>query len=146
MNNSNQPDIPAIAILYHKQSTSAMTRFFAMPHGVTLGQPLADDAIVSNKAMLDNAVEAHPAAIAATLEQWFNLPAGSLSIESGYRAWVNDAEAQQRVYLMRFTTMDPPFDEAEAIGGSFFTLTQARGLPASQLALLRLAYVLIMEG
>ena len=54
--------------------------------------------------------------------------------------WVSAGADGGDVYLAHFTSIDPPFEAAEAAGAAFIDLTQARGLPAAELALLRLAY------
>jgi hypothetical protein len=48
------------------------------------------------------------------------------------------------IYLARFATFEPPFMEAGWQGCWFISLTEARGLPAVELELLRRAYVLVM--
>ncbi|OIQ03034.1 MAG: hypothetical protein AUK36_05655 [Zetaproteobacteria bacterium CG2_30_59_37] len=131
----------ARAILYHKQSTSAMTRFFRLDAGgVCLGRPGPNPAIAGARVVV------HPASVAAELERWMGLPSGGLLVDAAYQEHMDVAGLSLPVYLMRFTTMDPPFTAAEAVGGSFITLTQARGLGSTELELLRTAYTMIMEG
>lgn len=144
----------ARVILYHKQSTSAMTRFFRMNseedaagEGVLVGRPLPQLAtLLGDEVGEPSAVVPHPGAIATELEKWLALPAGSLSPEGDFLQLVEVPGSVIRIYLMRFTTIDPPFAEAEAVDAAFVPLTQTRGLPPVQMELLRSAYAAIMEG
>lgn len=136
----------ARVILYHKQSTSAMTRFFRFNNaGVVVGGALPDLA-AAVAAGPERAVVAHPGSIAAELERWLNLQAGDLEVDSDYRELVEVPGNLLHVHLIRFTTIDPPFMQAEQANGSFISLTQARGLSPVELELLRSAYTHIMEG
>jgi len=144
----------ARVILYHKQSTSAMTRFFRMNsegdnagEGVLIGRPLPQLAtLLGNEAGEPSGVVPHPGAIASELEKWLTMPAGSLTPDGDFLQRVEIPGSVIRVYLMRFTTIDPPFDRAEAVDAAFVPLTQTRGLPPVQMELLRSAYAAIMEG
>jgi len=147
----------ARVILYHKQSTSAMTRFFRLNsegevrdtgEGVLVGRPLPQLATLldSDSGSDSDGIVPHPGAIAAELEKWLALPAGSLQVDGDFMQLVEIPGSVVRVYLMRFTTIDPPFDHAEAVDAAFVPLTQTRGLPSVQMELLRSAYAAIMEG
>jgi len=147
----------ARVILYHKQSTSAMTRFFrlngegeARGEGVLVGRPLPQLATLlgadADSGGEPAGVVPHPGAIAAELEKWLALPAGSLQVDGDFMQLVEIPGSVVRVFLMRFTTIDPPFDRAEAVDAAFVPLTQTRGLPPVQMELLRTAYATIMEG
>jgi hypothetical protein len=48
------------------------------------------------------------------------------------------------VLFRSFTSIDPPFAAAEAIGGRFIAITEARGLPPVELDLLRKAYEILI--
>lgn len=138
----------ARVILFHKQSTSAMTRFFKLNlGGVLLGKQIDKlSQVVTGERDDTSSVVAHPGAMAAELERWLRLEPGDLEVDSDYREVVEVPGNLLQVYLIRFTTIDPPFAEAEHAGASFITLTQARGLPPIELELLRIAYAHIMEG
>ncbi len=143
----------ARVILYHKQSTSAMTRFFKLEgeesgEGILIGRPLPTLArrLDTEEESADCRVVPHPGAIAAELEQWLTLPAGSLELDAEFIQRVEIPGEVVRIYLMRFTTIDPPFDEAAAAHAAFVPLTQTRGLPPVQMELLREAYTAIMGG
>lgn len=135
-------------ILFHKQSTSAMTRFFkSNDAGVLIGGDLPEQArVVTGEVEASSAVVAHPAAIIAELAKWLSLPADAMEVESEYVELLEVPAQVIRVCLIRFTTIDPPFAEAEKANASFIALTQARTLAAVELELLRSAYIQIMEG
>lgn len=139
----------ARVMLYHKQSTSAMTRFFMHPGGVVIGRALPELAAIvesgSGQPVTDNVVP-HPGALAAELEQWLGLPTGSIEVNADFAELVEVPGSLLRVYLLRFTTIDPPFDAAAGVDARFEPLTRTRGLPPVQMELLRTAYAAIMEG
>lgn len=132
-------------IFYHKQSTSARTRFLRLDHGGVCGC----DALPAGATLLGEETEnpesaCPPAALIAAAESRLALPGGSLEAERGYCCRVATPDGTIQVYLARFTAIDPPFDEVAVRGAAFIDLTQARGLPAVELALLRRAYEWIM--
>jgi len=148
MNNFSPLLDSARVILFHKQSTSAMTRFLKCNDGgVCIGEPLPKLAqVVTGEEVSTSGVVPHPGAIAAELENWLGLAAGSLEVDADYQELIEIPGKILHVYLMRFTSMDPPFAEAEGVGATFIALTQARGLSPVELELLRSAYTMIMEG
>jgi hypothetical protein len=107
-------------ILFHKQKTSARTRFLRFADTVLACGPL-------------------PAA-----EERLALPVGSLEIVDDFQMDVDTADGAVPVLLAGFTSIDPPFAAAEAIGGRFVAITEARGLPAVELELLRQAYEVLI--
>ena len=132
-------------IVYHKQSTSARTRFLRLDHGGVCGlEPLPADAELSEEAAVPSKVVSHPAPLIRAAESYLGLHAGSLEAEPGFRCRVTSAEGASEVFLARFLSTDPPFDKAADRGGTFIDLTQARGLLAVELDLLRRAYELIL--
>jgi hypothetical protein len=107
-------------ILFHKQKTSARTRFLRFADTVLAFGPV-------------------PAA-----EVRMALPAGSLEIVDDFRMDVDTADGTVPVLLAGFTSIDPPFAAAEAIGARFAPITEARGLPPVELELLRHAYEVLI--
>lgn len=135
-------------VLYHKQATSARTRFLRFDYeSVCAFEPLsASPAAGPGGDPTDpRPVIAHPAPLLARAERWLGLPGGSLEAESGFREQVETPDGPLTVYLARFTTIDPPFDAAARVGGTFVALTETKDLPRAELALLRQAYALIMD-
>ncbi|MFD2113195.1 hypothetical protein [Thiorhodococcus fuscus] len=128
-------------IMYHKQATSARTRFLKLPYGGVCGfEALPEGASLASGDGESESLVSHPAPLLREAESQLGLATGSLEAESGYRCKINWEEGSAEVYLAHFTSIDPPFDEVSAQGATFIDLTQARNLPQVELALLRLAY------
>jgi len=133
------------AILYHKQSTSARTRFLKFSRGsvcafdpIPMPAQLLED-LPSNTVL-------HPAPVLRELEERLGFRMGTLEAEGEYRQLLETPGGTIQVVLARITTMDPPFDLAKEADACFIDLTQARGLPQIELELLRHAYELVLGG
>ncbi|MEW5769482.1 MAG: hypothetical protein AB1831_03875 [Pseudomonadota bacterium] len=130
-------------ILAHKQKTSGRLRFLRLPHGTLLFQPLPRLSV-----LLDDAppprVAHHPAFFLKAAEDWLKLPAGSLEHEAEFQATVDTPEGPVAVYLVNINTIDPPFAEAQAVGGSFAAITELVGGMPAEMDLLRLAYTAVL--
>jgi hypothetical protein len=107
-------------ILFHKQKTSARTRFLRFADTVLSFGPL-------------------PVA-----EERMALPAGSLEVIADFQMDMETADGTVPVLLAGFTSIDPPFAAAEAIGARFAPITEARGVPPVELELLRHAYEVLI--
>lgn len=133
------------AILFHKQSTSARLRFLRFAHdSVCAFEPIP--ALAQAHADITQNLVMHPAPVVKRLENEFGFEAGSLHAEEDYHYAVEVPNQQIQVLLVSIDSMDPPFEQAEKIGAEFIDLTQARGLPAVELDLLRGAYELVLGG
>ena len=137
-------DLPADLrlILAHKQKTSGRLRFLRLPHGTVAFTPLPP---LSD--LIDDAapqVVHHPAAILQTAEAQLGLPAGSLVHEPEFHATVDTPDGPVAVHLASFITLDPPFDAAAALGGSFVAITEATGAMPVEMDLLRRAYDVLL--
>ena len=137
-------------ILYHKHHASARTRFLCFnnrtvlyPEALPALSQLIDETL---PAPPQNVVEAHPAMLLQQLAASLTLTADKLELESEYVERLAVPDGKVRIYLVRFTDIDPPFALAERLSGSFIDLPQARHLPDTELLLLRRAYEVIMEG
>ena len=132
-------------ILIHKQKTSGRLRFLRLPDGM-----LAFAALPALAALRDDdytvAVAPHPAAIVKAAEERLGLPGGSIEADGEFHAWVDTPAGDVAVLLAGFTTIDPPFDAAERLGGKFIAITEARGMPEVELLLLRRAYEHVLGG
>ena len=137
-------------IFYHKQSTSARLRFMKFFSGSVCGfeplprlSQLIDDTIDVDGGQY---VVLHPAQLLKDASEKLGLDTESLKVEGEYHAQVDSSRGTVRVYLTELTTIDPPFDRAEAINAEFIDLTQARNLTDVELELLRMAYEHVMTG
>lgn len=140
------PNSDSRVILFHKQSTSARTRFVRFGHGGVCGpDPLPSGAVPSG-ADSGAAPATHPGRAVHRLAQEFGLPADGLEPVGEFRRYVSVAGGLIPIFLARFTAIDPPFVAIESAGSAFIDLTQARGLATLELELLRTAYELILGG
>jgi hypothetical protein len=133
-------------IMYHKQAMSARTRFLKLAYGGVCGfAALPERAeLVDEHAAIPAKLMWHPASVIGQAERQLGLPCGSLEVDTAFRAQLRLADERLDVYLGRFTTIDPPDLAAAPAAGTFIDLTQARGLPTLELALLRRAYEAIL--
>lgn len=136
--------LPPLLILYHKQSTSGRTRFLRLTPGLLAFAPLPLFSSLKEENEATSPVRPHPAAHLKAAEDRLGLNSGSLEAEAEFYAEIDTPEGPVPVLLARFTAMDPPFAAAEALGGKFITLTEARGLHPVELDLARRAYELIL--
>jgi hypothetical protein len=132
-------------IFYHKQATSARTRFLKFATESVCGfEPIPMPATLLEQDV--STMVNHPTPILNDAEKRLQLPAGSLKAEGEYRLTVEVPGSKIQIILGEITTMDPPFEEVEKVGATFIDLTQARGLPGIELELLRSAYELVLGG
>lgn len=130
-------------ILFHKQRTSARTRFLMFPGSALAFEPLPAGARAL-AATEEPEVRLHPAAHLRAAEDRLQMPAGSLEAVSDFHAEVETPGGMVTVLLAAFNSVDPPFAVAEAQGARFAAITEARGLPAVELDLLRRAYEVLI--
>jgi hypothetical protein len=134
-------------LLAHKQKTSARVRFLRFPHGLC-----AFAALPALSSVLDDApasqVETHPSLYLRSAEAQLGLEHGSLALEAEFSASVDTPEGPIRVRLAIFTSIDPPFEAADKLGGKFIAITEARGdlnkTSPAEMELLRQAYTVLM--
>lgn len=137
-------------ILYHKQSTSARTRFVQFEGKTVLGFA----PVVALSQLHENGHESahpdnmrlHPTAILKSTEEKLGLNQDSLKPETEFQHSIEVPGGNIPVLLAEITTTDPPFQAVAEAGGSFIDLTQARQLPQVELQLLRHAYELVLGG
>jgi hypothetical protein len=129
-------------ILFHKQKTSARTRFLRFADTVLAFGPLP----VSARLLPDDVgtIRLHPAAHLHAAEARLALPAGSLEPVPDFHLEVQTSAGKVPVLLAGFTSIDPPFAVAESVGARFAPITEARGLPEVELELLRRAYEVLI--
>lgn len=138
-------DLPADLrlILAHKQKTSGRLRFLRLPHGTVAFTPLPPLSDLMEDAETPQVVH-HPAVFIKAAEDRLGLPAGSLAHEPEFQATVDTPDGPVAMHLASFTTIDPPFDEAAALGGRFIAITEAMGGMPVEMDLLRHAYEVLL--
>jgi hypothetical protein len=130
-------------LLFHKQGTSARTRFLRFGESLLAFAPLPEGAVLRAEDAGPGTLRPHPAPLLKLAEQKLGLP-GSLQLEPEFSATLDTPQGEVPVLLAGFTTLDPPFVAADTLGGRFVALTELRGLPAVELDLVRRAYTVIL--
>jgi hypothetical protein len=131
-------------LCFHKQGTSARTRFLRFGDSLLAFAPLPAGALLRAEDAAPSSLLPHPAALLKTAEKKLGLPGGSLQVVPEFSATVDTPQGEVPVLLAGFTTMDPPFVAADSVGGRFVALTEMRGLPATEMDLVRRAYTVIL--
>ena len=132
-------------IFYHKQATSARTRFLRFANNSVC----AFDALPELARVIDDVPETtplHQNEVLSSAAQEIGLKPEELVAESEFQQLVEVPGRQIRVVLAAIKTTDPPFELAESIDAKFIDLTQARSLPPVELQLLRSAYEVVLGG
>ena len=132
-------------IFYHKQATSARTRFLRFANNTVC----AFDALPTLARVLDELPDItplHQDDVLSEAAQEIGLEPHELAAESEFQQLVEVPGQQIRIILAAIKTTDPPFELAERIDASFIDLTQARSLPPAELELLRAAYEVVLGG
>lgn len=133
--------------MFHKHRSSARTCFLLLDSRTVCGfEPLPRLAELIEEELEPEKVALHPGALVHGAETRMGLSAGSLEAMGDFHAKVDVAGGPVSIFLAGFTTQDPPFKAAEAIGGAFIELPEARMLPPTELKLLRLAYEYLLGG
>ena len=139
---ANVPDLADVRlVIFHKQATSARLRFLRFSHGLFAFGAVDEDVDVldaEDAAPLASTVEWHPATLQRMAEGYLGLEQGSLCMEPEFYGVVPTSKGAVRLRALALTTMDPPFEAAERVGGRFISITEARGmLPLEREALRR---------
>lgn len=138
----SNPELSPRLLCFHKQGTSARTRFVRWPHGMLAFEPLPADArLLDEKSAL---VRRHPADVLVEAAARLGMPADSLRAETEFAAATATPAGEVPVFLVQFTTLDPPFADIENHGGRFIAITEARDVGSLELALLRKAYEILI--
>lgn len=133
-------------VVFHKQKTSARTRFLIQGRDVVFPAGLAEDHSLTDGDDPDAPsvkLLPHPAAGIASLASLLDLPPSAFRVEAAHLGRVVEDE-QAPVWLVEVTTIDPPLENALRMGGRFISIMEARQSPAVQRELLRRAYERIL--
>jgi hypothetical protein len=117
-------------IVYHKQATSARTRFLRGTDGCLFYGELVEGAA------------AHPAGLMQELARRLRVGMSDMALEPDFRA---PQAAHGSVWLAQVKTVDPPMVE-HLKDHRFVSLLDARDLPESELELLGAAYQAVLGG
>jgi hypothetical protein len=127
-------------LCFHKQNTSARTRFLRFGTSVLAPAPLP----AGSETAPAGKVRPHPAISLRALAPLLGLPADQLKPVGDFAVDVVTPDGGVAVLLVEIATLDPPLSAAETMGASFIALTEARGLPPIELELLRQAYEILI--
>lgn len=132
-------------LCFHKQGTSARTRFVRWPHGMLAFEPLPADArLLDENEKSALTVRQHPAAVLADAAVRLDMPADALRAETEFDAVIATPEGEVPILLVHFASLDPPFAAVEKHGGRFIAITEARDVSPQELQLLRKAYEILI--
>ena len=131
-------------LLFHKQGTSARTRFLRFGDSLLAFAPLPAGAVLRAEDAAPGKILPLAPALLKLTEEKLGLPGGSLQVDPEFSATLDTPQGEVPVLLAGFTTIDPPFGAAESVGGRFVALTELRGLPATEMDLVRRAYAVIL--
>lgn len=136
-------------IMYHKTPTSGLTKFLRQDDKTVCmfeGLPKLSVVLERDERPQDEKLLSHPSPLVKQAADWLGMSQDDFELEVEFCEKVDVSEGPVTVYLVRFTTIDPPQAHAEKVGGKFITLMEAVGLPPAEMELLRRAYKVIMEG
>jgi hypothetical protein len=137
--NMNAIAMPPRLILVHKQKTSARLRYLRHPAGLLFFDPLpAGCSICSDET--PHAASIHPAGFLRQAEERLALPADSIEPVPDFFCWAAHCDGDIPIILGAFTSIDPPFATAEALGGKFIAITEARQLSEVDREVMRRTY------
>jgi hypothetical protein len=130
-------------ILCHFDSYSAALLFARYGDSVLAPAPLPETAS-DVPAPGDTGDQHAPDTVLNALVAKYGLDPAKLKIDDGFQAWLSDDSGPIRVHLARFTGLDAPHEVIEPLGGAFKPISQMRGMPMTELNLMRQVFNLIM--
>ncbi len=128
-------------VLYHKQRTSARTRFLLVGRDVVVPEAADDDGELC-EVLDEGSVRGHPAAGLSRVSRELGLAPGDLRVDGEPLAAIGSPAVP--VWLVEIVTTDPPIAAVADSGGRFISIMESRGVPPLQRELLRLAYERIL--
>ncbi len=132
-------------ILCHFDSYSCALLFARYGDSVLAPAPLPEAA--SDMPTPSDAGAQHTsAAVLDALAARYALDPAQLKIDDDFQAWLSDDSGPIRIHLARFIGLDAPHAAIEPLGGVFKPISQMRGMPVSELNLMRQVFNLIMGG
>ena len=140
------PNIIPRAILYHKQSGSGRTRFLKLPYGSVIAFEKLPALSQLTEDCIPDFSEQGYGELVSKIQQEYTVSEQALSVDMQFQVLVETPKSLVPVYLIRFTTIDPPLGKVTPSGAKFIHLTEAKGLTIVELQLLEIAYRSIMEG
>jgi len=132
-------------ILCHFDSYSTALVFARYGSSILAPSPLPESA-APMPAPGDVTEQHDPGAVLDALVEQLGLDPTKLSLDDDFQAWMASDSGAIRIHLVRFTTLDAPPQAIEPSGGVFKPISDMRGLPMTELNLLRQVFNLTMGG
>ena len=132
-------------ILCHFDSYSTALLFARYGDSVLAPAPLPE-AASAIPAPGDPSARHEPGAVLDALAAQYRLDPMQLKIDEGFEAWLSSDGGPIRIHLARFTGLDAPHAAIEPLGGVFKPISQMRGMPMTELSLMRQVFNLMMGG
>ncbi len=132
-------------ILCHFDSYSTALLFARYGDSVLAPAPLPE-AASAIPAPVGDAEQHAPGAVLDALAAQYGLDPLQLKIDEGFETWLSSDNGPIRIHLARFTGLDAPHEAIEPLGGVFKPISQMRGMPMTELNLMRQVFNLIMGG
>ena len=132
-------------ILCHFDSYSTALVFARYGASVLAPAPLPEGA-AAVPAPADTEAGHTPGAVLDALATRYGLDPAQIRLDEGFEAWLSGDNGPIRIHLARFDALDAPHEAIEPLGGVFKPISQMRGMPMTELNLMRQVFNLIMGG
>ena len=132
-------------ILCHFDSYSTALLFARYGDSVLAPAPLPE-AASAMPTPDDVGAQHEPRAVLDALAAQHGLDPAQLKLDDGFQAWLSSDDGPIRIHLASFTTFEAPREAIEPLGGVFKPISQMRGMPVTELNLMRQVFNLIMGG
>ena len=132
-------------ILCHFDNYSAALLFARYGDSVLAPTPLPETANAMPEPGKAGA-QHDPGTVLDTIVAQYGLNPTQWKMDDGFEAWLSSDSGPIRIHLARFTGLDAPHAAIEPLGGIFKPISQMRGMPVTELNLMRQVFNLIIGG
>ncbi|MEM7760900.1 MAG: hypothetical protein AAF298_22635 [Cyanobacteria bacterium P01_A01_bin.40] len=132
-------------VMYHKQSASARILFYTLNSSICHFEALPADSKIVESSIEEERVVKYPENLLPSIKKRFSISSNILKIETTFQAIAKNDDLTIAIYLINFTTVDPPREQLAHLGGKFISIIEARSLPSIEVELLGLAYSFLMD-
>ncbi|NVK18810.1 MAG: hypothetical protein HWE30_08955 [Methylocystaceae bacterium] len=136
-------------VFFHKQPTSARMRFMVFDNGSVLSGPSLPVLNVVEEVERDyddEDVVAFPDNGLVLILDKIGVAKSDATMAFPDVASVDTADGFVPIHGVKFTEIDPPFDQVAEAGAKFIEMTQARQLSATDMEIIRRIYIHAMGG
>ena len=132
-------------ILCHFDSYSAALNFARYGDSVLAPAPLSAESSAIEAPDSDSG-QHEPGRVVGALAEKYGLDPNDLQINKGFEAWLSGEAGPVRVHLVQFKTFEAPHESIEPLGGVFKPISMMRGMPVTELNLMRQVFNLMVGG